>query len=112
MVAAGGRAGWFAYFAVSLACPGLGKRVVGEIKSGKVDFKVDKAGIIHAMVGKVSFGADKLVANIMAFVDKIIQLKPSAAKGVYLKGVTISTTMGPGYKLDTMELRTLAKKAA
>lgn len=88
------------------------ERVVGEIKSGKVDFKVDKAGIIHAMVGKVSFGADKLAANIMTFVDKIIQLKPSAAKGVYLKGVTISTTMGPGYKLDTMELRTLAKKAA
>ncbi|MEN8139948.1 MAG: 50S ribosomal protein L1 [Thermodesulfobacteriota bacterium] len=87
-------------------------RVVGEIKSGKVDFRVDKAGIIHAMVGKVSFGAENLAANVMAFVEKIIQLKPSAAKGIYLKGITISTTMGPGYKLDPVELRTLAKKAA
>lgn len=86
-------------------------RVVGEIKAGKVDFKVDKAGIVHAMVGKVSFGAEKLKENILAFIDRIIQLKPSSSKGVYLKGVSLSSTMGPGFKVDPMELRTLVKKA-
>jgi large subunit ribosomal protein L1 len=84
-------------------------RVVGEVKSGKIDFRVDKAGIVHAMLGKVSFGKDKLKENIVAFVEKIVQVKPSSSKGIYLKGASISTTMGPGYKLDTMELRSLAK---
>ncbi len=84
-------------------------RVVGEVKSGKVDFRVDKAGIIHAMLGKVSFGEQKVRENVLAFIDKLIQLKPSSAKGIYLKGVTISTTMGPGYKLDTADLRALVK---
>ena len=87
-------------------------RVVNEIKAGKVDFKVDKSGIIHAIVGKVSFGMDKLQENIIAFIDKIIQLKPSSAKGVYLKGISISSTMGPGVKIDPLELRTLVKQAA
>ncbi len=87
-------------------------RVVGEIKSGKVDFRVDKSGIIHAMLGKTSFGVKPLVENVVAFIEKIVQLKPSSAKGIYLKGVTVSTTMGPGYKLDTMELRSLAKATA
>ena len=86
-------------------------RVVGEIKSGKVDFKVDKAGIVHTMIGKASFGAEKIQDNLLAFIDKILQLKPSSAKGVYLKGVTLTTTMGPGFKLDPMELRTLVKQA-
>jgi large subunit ribosomal protein L1 len=84
-------------------------RVVGEVKSGKVDFRVDKAGIIHAMLGKVSFGEQKVRENVLAFIDKLIQLKPSSAKGIYLKGVTISTTMGPGLKLDTADLRALVK---
>jgi len=84
-------------------------RVVGEVKSGKVDFRVDKSGIIHAMLGKVSFGEQKVRENVLAFIDKLIQLKPSSAKGIYLKGVTISTTMGPGYKLDTADLRALVK---
>ena len=87
-------------------------RVVKEIKAGKVDFKVDKAGIVHAIVGKVSFGAEKLQENIIAFIDKIIQLKPSSAKGVYLKGVSVSSTMGPGVKIDPLDLRTLVKQAA
>lgn len=86
-------------------------RVVGEIKSGKIDFKVDKAGIVHAMIGKASFGAQKIQENILAFVDKILQLKPSSSKGIYLRGVTLNTTMGPGLKIDPMELRTLVKKA-
>lgn len=87
-------------------------RVVGEIKSGKVDFKVDKAGIVHAMIGKASFGLEKLSQNILAFVDRIIQLKPSSAKGVYLKGISVSSTMGPGIKLDPAELQTLAKSTS
>ncbi len=86
-------------------------RVVQEIKSGKVDFKVDKAGVLHAMIGRASFGVEKLKENILSFVDRIIQLKPASSKGVYLKAVSISTTMGPGIKLDPMELRTLVKKA-
>lgn len=84
-------------------------RVVGEIKSGKIDFRVDKAGIVHAMLGKSSFDKEKLKENIIAFISKIFQVKPSSAKGIYLKGASISTTMGPGYKLDPVELRTLGK---
>ncbi len=83
--------------------------VVKEIKAGKVDFKVDKTGIIHAGVGKASFGEQKIYENVLAFVEKIIQLKPSASKGVYLRSVTVSTTMGPGVKLDTLALRALIK---
>jgi large subunit ribosomal protein L1 len=83
--------------------------VVKEIKAGKVDFKVDKTGIIHAGIGKTSFGEQKLQENLVAFIEKIVQLKPSAAKGIYLRSVTVSTTMGPGVKLDTLALRTLIK---
>ena len=84
-------------------------RVVNEIKSGKVDFKVDKAGIVHAMIGKASFGLDKLRENLLFFMDRIIQLKPSSSKGVYLKTISISSTMGPGVKLDPLEIRALTK---
>lgn len=83
--------------------------VVKDIKSGKVDFKVDKAGIIHAGLGKVSFGEKKLYDNILAFIEKIIQLKPSTSKGIYLRSVTLSTTMGPGVKIDPMNVRSLVK---
>lgn len=84
-------------------------RVLGEIKSGKIDFKVDKAGVVHALVGKSSFGVEKLKGNIIAFVDRIIQLKPSSSKGVYVRSVAVSTTMGPGLMLDPMDLRTQVK---
>ena len=87
------------------------ERVVKEVKSGKVDFKVDKAGIIHAMLGKASFGSQKVKENIMTFLDKIIQLKPSTSKGVYLKSISISTTMGPGVKLDPLDVRNVIKQA-
>lgn len=83
--------------------------IVKEIKGGKVDFRVDKAGIIHAGVGKISFGQDKLSENVLAFVQKIIQLKPSASKGVYMRSITISSTMGPGVKLDPLALRAMIK---
>ncbi len=87
------------------------ERVIKDIKSGKVDFKVDKAGVIHALVGKSSFGAIKLKDNVLAFVDRIIQLKPSSSKGVYLKGINLSTTMGPGIKIDPVEVKNLLKQA-
>jgi large subunit ribosomal protein L1 len=83
--------------------------VVKDIKGGKVDFKVDKAGIIHAGLGKVSFGDTKLLENILTLVEKIIHLKPSTSKGVYLRSVTVSTTMGPGVRIDPLNVRSLVK---
>lgn len=83
--------------------------VVKDIKSGKVDFKVDKAGIIHAGVGKASFGVEKLCENLLTFMEKIVQLKPSTSKGIYLRSITVSTTMGPGVKLDPVAIRALIK---
>ena len=76
-------------------------KAVNELKAGKIDFRVEKAGIIHAPLGKVSFGVDKLVENFTSFIDKVIRLKPVSTKGVYLKGIAVSTTMGPGIKIDT-----------
>jgi len=84
-------------------------KIVAEIKGGKVDFRVDKAGIIHAGIGKMSFGPEKLVENLLAFAERIVQLKPSASKGIYLKSMTISSTMGPGVKLDPLNVRSLIK---
>lgn len=75
-------------------------KAVKEIKAGKIDFKVEKAGIVHAPMGKVSFGPSKLLENLAAFMDTIQRLKPPASKGTYLKGIAISTTMGPGIKVD------------
>ena len=83
--------------------------VVKDIKAGKVDFRVDKAGIVHAGIGKLSFGKEKLGENFLAFVLRIIQLKPSTSKGVYLRSVTISSTMGPGVKLDPIAVRMAVK---
>jgi len=85
-------------------------RVVSEIKKGKVDFRVDKNGIVHASVGKKSFGPEKLSENILAFIDKLIQLKPSSSKGVYLKSIALSTTMGPGVKVDPFQVRAQIKE--
>ncbi len=84
-------------------------RAVEELKGGKVEFRVEKAGIVHAPVGRVSFGREKLAENLKALLETIIRLKPAAAKGVYLKGVSVSTTMGPGLKLDAQEIRNLVK---
>ena len=75
-------------------------KAVNEVKAGKIDFKVEKAGIVHAPMGKVSFGFDKLMENISSFMDTILRLKPPASKGTYLKSIAISTTMGPGIKID------------
>ncbi len=83
--------------------------VVKDIKGGKVDFRVDKAGIVHAGIGKVSFGDQKLYENARAFIERLIQLKPSTSKGVYLRSISVSSTMGPGFKVDTLDVRTRVK---
>ncbi|MEN6483895.1 MAG: 50S ribosomal protein L1 [Syntrophobacteraceae bacterium] len=82
-------------------------KVVREIKAGKVDFRVEKTGIVHAPMGKVSFGEEKLIQNISAFMDTLLRLKPTAAKGTYLKGIAISTTMGPGIQVDPLAIKAI-----
>lgn len=84
-------------------------KAVSELKGGKVEFRVEKAGIVHCPIGRVSFGPDKLAENFKALMESIIRLKPSASKGVYLRGIALSTTMGPGLKLDPQEMRNLIK---
>ena len=79
-------------------------RAVKESKSGKVEFRVEKAGIIHAPVGKVSFEADKLSENVLALIDALVKAKPSAAKGNYIRKISVSSTMGPGVNLDVAEI--------
>ncbi len=85
-------------------------KAVREIKAGKVEFRVDKTGIIHAPVGKMSFPAASLIANAHALVESIIKAKPAAAKGKYLKSVTVSSTMGPGVRIDTAIIEALGKR--
>ena len=75
-------------------------QAVSDAKAGKVDFRVEKAGIVHAGVGKVSFSEEQLIANIRTLVDQLIKLKPSSAKGIYVKSVALSSTMGPGIKIS------------
>ena len=84
-------------------------RAVEELKAGKIEFRVEKAGIVHAPMGKVSFGVDKIVQNLTAFLETIVRLKPASSKGTYLKGIAISTTMGPGVKIDTTLVKELVK---
>jgi large subunit ribosomal protein L1 len=84
-------------------------RAVNELKAGKIDFRVEKAGIVHAPMGKVSFGAEKIVQNVVAFLETIMRLKPTSSKGTYLKTMAISTTMGPGIKIDTASIKDLVK---
>ena len=84
-------------------------KAVQEIKAGKVEFRVDKAGVVHAPIGKISFEADRLIANAHALMENIVKAKPSAAKGKYLKSVTMSSTMGPGVTIDTSHVDELIK---
>ena len=78
------------------------EKAIQELKAGKIDFRVEKAGIIHVPVGKISFGPAKLAENVTAFLDKIVSLKPAASKGTYLKSISVSSTMGPGIKIDPL----------
>ena len=80
-------------------------KAIRDAKGGKVDFRAEKAGIVHAKLGKSSFEVEKLEANFNALVDLVMKLKPAAAKGVYLQGIAISSSMGPGIKLDTTEIK-------
>ncbi len=80
-------------------------KAVKDIKSGKVEFKVDKAGILHVSVGKVSFGQEKLMENILALLGSVVKAKPASSKGAYLRGFALSTTMGPGIKVDPLSVR-------
>jgi large subunit ribosomal protein L1 len=85
------------------------EKAIREIKAGKVEFKVEKAGIVHIPVGKVSFGFDKLLENIRSVLEVIIRVKPPTSKGVYLRSIGLSSTMGPGIKIDPVDVRNLVK---
>ncbi len=84
-------------------------KAVRELKAGRIDFKVDKAGILHTTIGKTSFGVEKLLTNGAHLLDTIIRLKPSASKGTYVRSVAISTTMGPGIKVDPISIRDIVR---
>jgi large subunit ribosomal protein L1 len=84
-------------------------KAVDELKAGKIDFRVEKAGIVHAPIGKVSFGVEKIIQNISAFLETILRLKPASSKGTYLRGIALSTTMGPGVKIDAAYVKDLTK---
>jgi len=86
-------------------------RAVREAKAGKIEFRVDKAGNVHTPVGKHSFGAEQLRANAMALIEAIVRAKPAASKGIYLRSLTISTTMGPGVPIDAQAIANMFKKA-
>src|SRR5687767_10570737 len=86
------------------------KQAVTEIKAGKVEFRVDKTGIIHAPIGKASFPPQNLVDNATALIDSIVKAKPAAAKGKYLKSITVSSTMGPGVKIDETHVEAASAK--
>jgi large subunit ribosomal protein L1 len=79
-------------------------KALAEIKAGKVEYRLDKANIIHVAIGKVSFGQEKLKENFDALLEAIIKAKPAAAKGQYLKSVTVASTMGPGVKINPMRV--------
>jgi large subunit ribosomal protein L1 len=84
-------------------------KAVQEIKAGKVEFRVDKAGVVHAPIGKISFAAERLIANAHALMENIVKAKPAAAKGKYLKSVTMSSTMSPGVVIDTAHVDELTR---
>ena len=84
-------------------------KAVGEMKAGRVDFRVDKVGIVHCSVGKVSFGSEKIMDNLKALLEIVLKLKPSSSKGTYLKSVALSSTMGPGVRVDPVEVPQLLK---
>ncbi len=85
-------------------------KAVEEIKAGKIDFKVEKTGIVHAPMGKVSFGFAKILENISVFLDAIMKLKPSSSKGTYLKSIAVSSSMGPGVKIDPTNVKELLSR--
>ena len=85
------------------------KETVQELKAGKIEFKVDKAGIVHAPVGKISFGVDKLRTNIVAMIETIVKVKPPTSKGIYIKSIALSSTQGPGVKIDPVSVKNIIR---
>lgn len=85
------------------------KEIVEELRAGKIEFKVDKTGIVHVPVGKITFGMEKLKENILAFMESVLKLKPPASKGVYLRNITLAPTQGPGVKIDPTLVRNLIR---
>ncbi len=85
------------------------ERAVKELKAGKIDYRVEKAGIVHAPMGKVSFGPEKVLENMAAFLESVVRSKPASSKGIYIRSVGISTTMGPGFKVDPLYVKDLLK---
>jgi len=85
------------------------EKAVKEIKAGKVEFRVEKAGVVHLPAGKVSFGCDKLSENVKTLLEVIVRAKPPTSKGIYLRSITLSTTMGPGIKIDPLYARNVLK---
>jgi len=84
----------------------VGKAVL-ELKAGKVEFRVEKAGIVHCPIGKASFGAEKLTENFLALLEMVLKLKPASSKGLYIRSVSLSTVMGPGAKVDPLAIRNI-----
>ena len=84
-------------------------KAVSDLKGGKVEFRVDRAGVVHAPVGKVSFGAEKLLQNLAALMDTLMRVKPATSKGAYLKGIHLATTMGPGIPVDAADVKNLIR---
>ena len=82
---------------------------VSESKAGKIEFRVEKAGIIHATIGKKSFEAGALRGNVLSLMEQLLRLKPASAKGTYLKSITVSSTMGPGVKVDPVAIQAVLK---
>jgi len=82
-------------------------RTVQELKAGKIEFRVEKAGIVHCPIGKVSFGAEKLTGNFLALLETIVKLKPASSKGIYIRNIAISSVMGPGMKVDPLSVRSV-----
>jgi len=85
-------------------------KAVREIKAGKIEFRVDRTGNVHAPIGKVSFSVEQLAANLEAFMETVLRAKPAAAKGTYIKSVTVSSTMGPGVRIDSNLYRRVAAR--
>lgn len=85
-------------------------KAINEIKAGKIEFRVDKGGVVHAPIGKTAFSAEQLRENLNSLMETLVRLKPTSAKGTYIKGVSLSTTMGPGIKLDPAEVKAVVAK--
>jgi large subunit ribosomal protein L1 len=85
------------------------EKAINELKAGKIDFRVEKGGIVHAPMGKVSFGPDKIQDNISTFIDILVRMKPAASKGTYIRSIAISTTMGPSFKVDPTYVKDFLK---